>query len=112
MYRFLLDVVFGYCLVLYVFRLGIRRNNFDVINVVKVCFVLLFFGLSMLFYMEMFFRDLVLWIKCLLELLNFLKKYEFYSVLGNDCKGEGGDFVFESFNWNVKWLLLLGLLNE
>lgn len=28
-----------------------------------------------------------------------------YSVSGNHCKGEGGEFVLESFNRNVKRLL-------
>lgn len=112
MHRFLSDAVFGYCLALHVFRAGIRRNNSDAINVAKARFAPLFFGLSMPFYMETFFRDSVLRTKCPPELLNFLKKHESYSVSGNDCKGEGGDFVLESFNRNVKRLLPSGLPNE
>lgn len=111
-YRFLSDAAFGYCLALHVFRAGIRRNNSDAINVAKARFAPLFFGLSMPFYMETFFRDSVLRTKCPPELLNFLKKHESYSVSGNDCKGEGGDFVLESFNRNVKRLLPSGLPNE
>lgn len=91
---------------------GIRRNNSDAINIAKARFAPLFFGLSMPFYMETFFRDSVLRTKCPPELLNFLKKHESYSVSGNDCKGEGGDFVLESFNRNVKRLLPSGLPNE
>ena len=64
------------------------------------------------FYMETFFRDSVLRAKCPPELLNFLENHESYSVSGNDCKGEGGDFVLESFNRNIKRLLPPGLPEE
>lgn len=89
---FLSEAVFTYCLSLHVFRAGVRWNNCKAINVAKAHFAPLFYGLSMPFYMETFFRDSVLRAKCPPELLNFLENHESYSVSGNDCKGEGGEF--------------------
>lgn len=89
---FMSEAVFTYCLSLHVFRAGIRRNNTEAINVAKARFAPLFYGLSMPFYMETFFRDSLLRTKCPPELHSFLKTHESYSVSGNDSKGEGGDF--------------------
>lgn len=57
-YKFMVEVVFLYCFVFYVFRVGVRCNNFIVINVFKIKFLLLFFGFNMLFYMEIYMRDI------------------------------------------------------
>lgn len=92
LYVFSSEAVFTYCLSLHVFRAGVRWNNCKAINVAKAHFAPLFYGLSMPFYMETFFRDSVLRAKCPPELLNFLENHESYSVSGNDCKGEGGEF--------------------
>ena len=98
---FLSEAVFTYFSSLHVFRAGVLRNNCKAINVAKARFSPLFYGLSISFYMETFFRVSVLRAKCPPELLNFLENHEFYSVSGNDCKGEGGDCVLESFNRNI-----------
>lgn len=86
--------------------------NSDAINVAKARFAPLFYGLNMPFYIETFFRDSVLQTKCPPFLLNFLKNNDFYSVSGNDCKGESEYFVLEIFNRNVKLLLPSGLPDD
>ena len=60
----------------------LRRNNCKAINVAKARFAPLFYGLSMPFYMDTFFRDSVLRAKCPQEMLNFLENHESYSVSG------------------------------
>ncbi|CAG2230053.1 unnamed protein product [Mytilus edulis] len=48
-YKFMLEVVFTYCLAIFVFRAGIRRNNSNAIQAGKVKFSPLFFGFNMPF---------------------------------------------------------------
>lgn len=65
--------IFYILFVILCFRVGIRRNNSDAINVTKARFAPLFHGLNMSVYMEtFFFRDSVLRTKCPQLLLNFL----------------------------------------
>lgn len=98
MQMFLSEAVFTFFLSLNVFRAGIRRNNSDIINVAKARFAPPLLWTELAFLYGNFFRDSVLRTKCPQLLFNFLINNESYSISGNDCKGEGGDFVLESFN--------------
>ena len=106
------DMVFTYCLALHVFRAGVRRNNSSAINAGKNKFSPLFFGLGMPFYMETYVRDSFLRIQCPLEIRRFIEENESYSVSGNECKGEGGDFVLEAKNRQSKMFIPAGLPDE
>lgn len=43
------------------------------------------------------------------EVFVFIERYEFYSLLGNESKGEGGDFVFEVKNREIKRFVFFGV---
>lgn len=94
---------------------GILRNNSDAINVAKSKFCTPLLWTEHAFFYGNVFQGFSFADKMSLLLLNFLKKKkkESYSLSGNDCKGNGGDFfVLESFNRNVKWLLPSGLPDD
>jgi len=108
-YLFMLEAVFTYCFALRVFRGGVRRNNSETINASKNKFAPLFFGLNMPFYMETFVRDSLMRLQCPPELSVFIEAHESYSVSGNESKGEGGDFILEAKNREVKRLVPAGV---
>lgn len=87
--------IFYILFVILCFRVGIRRNNSDAINVTKARFAPLFHGLNMSFYIETFFQGFSTADKMSTTVVEFPEYNESYSVSGNDCKGEGGDFVLE-----------------
>lgn len=94
-HRILSVAVFGYCLALHVFIAGFRRNNSDAINVAKVRFTPVFFGLRMQFNVETFFRDSVLLTKCPPILLNFLKNHEYPTIFQRTIAKRAGILCFK-----------------
>ncbi|KAK3086347.1 hypothetical protein FSP39_017218 [Pinctada imbricata] len=66
----------------------------------------------MLFYIETFVRDLCVRHQCPPEVLDFIETHESYRVSGDNCKGEGGDFILESKNRAIKKLLPSGLPDD
>lgn len=104
-YNCLTDIVFNYLLSLHYFRAGVRRNNSNIIATSFNAFSPLFFGLNMINYQELHFRDSLMKLQCPASVKTFLESNESFSVSGHASKGEGGDFVLEAKNRRCKmWL--------
>ncbi|XP_060557718.1 uncharacterized protein LOC132718104 isoform X2 [Ruditapes philippinarum] len=104
-YRFMCDVLLNYVLAVFVFRCGVRRNNYRYIMAGKCKFMKLFYGFNQTYYQEIMFRDLKARVFAPEEVKQFLENTESFSISGDHSKGEGGDFVLEAVNGRAKrWL--------
>ncbi|KAJ8300353.1 hypothetical protein KUTeg_021872 [Tegillarca granosa] len=63
-------------------------------------------------YQEVFTKDSFLRLQCPPQVSAYIEEHESYSVLGNDCKGEGDDFILEARNKLTKGLLPNGAPDE
>lgn len=61
------------------------------------------------FYMEAYIRDFMIRMQCPSVVSEFIANHESYSVSGNECKGEGGDFVLENLNRSSKSFMPPGM---
>ena len=108
-YLFMKDVVFTYVFALFLFRGGIRRNNSDVLLSARTKFSALFYGLNMINYQEIDYRDLKMRVLSPPQVSEYITQNESFSTGGHPTKGEGGDFVLENKNRRIKMLLPAGV---
>lgn len=59
--------------------------------------------------MEAYIRDFMIRMQCTSVASEFIANHESYSVSGNECKGEGGDFVLENLNRSSKSFMPPGM---
>ncbi|XP_062613499.1 uncharacterized protein LOC134275243 [Saccostrea cucullata] len=104
-YRFVQEIVFTYILALYMFRVGVRRNNSQVMMAGRIKFAPLFFGLNKFNYQQIEVLDSIMRLSAPSEVLHFINENESMTQSGHHSKGEGGDFILESKNKETKrWL--------
>ena len=60
-------------------------------------------------YQELEYRDLNMRTLVPVDLVQYLKDNESFSISGNPSKGDGGDFVFENKNRRLMMLIPTGL---
>ena len=103
--NFLMHAMLTYVFALFLFRAGERSNNSDAILAARMKFSSLFFGMNQTFYQEIEVRDLKARVLAPVQVNDFLRQNETFSVSGLASKGEGGDFILEAKNKKIKRML-------
>ena len=111
-FHFLYKSVLTYLLALFVFRCGVRRNNQDFMLAGRSVVTDLFYGFNCTMYQEIEFKDIMARSLAPQEIKQFMSANESFNVSGHPSKGEGGDFLLESFNRRTKRWLPPGLPTE
>ena len=111
-FHFLYKSVLTYLFALSVFRCGVRRNNQDFMLAGRSVVTDLFYGFNCTMYQEIEFKDIMARSLAPQEIKQFMSANESFSVSGHPSKGEGGDFLLESFNRRTKRWLPPGLPTE
>ena len=90
---------------LFLYRAGIRQNNFQIMLAARSKCSDLFFILNPPKYREIYHRDMLQRVQAPPEVLTYIEQHEAFSPSGDTSRGEGGDFVLEDANKKVKALL-------
>ena len=101
-YGFLFHITFWYLLSFKVFKEGVRKNNSDSMMAGRTVFAPLFYCGHHPKYQRLFLRDLVERVKYPENVTAYIKSTESHSVSGDLDKGQGGDFIHEEVNKNIK----------
>lgn len=104
-YGFFFHVTFWYLLAFIVYKEGVRKNNSDVMMAARTTFAPLFYIGHHPKYRRLLVRDLVERVNYSDSVANFTKSTESHSVSGRVNGGQGGDFIHEEINKNIKSLL-------
>ncbi|XP_060579799.1 uncharacterized protein LOC132712676 [Ruditapes philippinarum] len=104
-YRFMCDAIINFIFPIFLYRAGVRRNNFGYISAAKAKFFKLFFSGGMKNYQQLIMKDIKTYILAPPEVKHFLQKTQSFTVSGHPSKGEGGDFILEAINKKIqRWL--------
>ncbi|XP_070548038.1 uncharacterized protein [Ptychodera flava] len=101
-YIYLAEQIFTYCQAIINYRAGVRRNNSDVMMAGRIKFSPIFHARNHPKYMYIDIADTIDRVIYPQKLRDFISQNESVSVSGDHSRGEGMDFILESFNKSSK----------
>ena len=108
-YHLMYDLVFHYFMGILAFRCGVRKNNHKVMlagrqEVAPIMFI----GKHRL-YRKLLVRDMQIRIEAPTEIKDYMERNEAFSKSGDTTRGQGGDYVTEEENRDLKTCLPPGM---
>ena len=108
-YIFMKNVIFIYVFALFLFRAGIRRNNYEAMAAGRTKFASLFYGLNCTSYQEIEFKELKKIVLSPGPVHEFRAATQSFSCSGDSSRGEGCDFILEAKNKRIQMMMPPGL---
>lgn len=104
-YAFLYNITFSYLLSFKYYNESVRKNNAIGMMAARTTFVPLFFGRNHPKYQRIMLRDMIQRVKYTNEVSAYMNSTESFSVSGENNRGQGGDFIHEEMNREIKSFL-------
>ena len=97
-YSFVMEMIFTYALAIFIYRIGVRRNNSEFIQCGRIKFSPLFCLMHSPKYTDIQLKQSMIRSKCPPQILDFLGNNESFLNSSHPSRHEGADYCLENVN--------------